>query len=145
MLMQWKTTPDPFINDFRSLSRQVDEAFRDLFPTPKARPTRRRFTVHETDEAFALKSALPGLSPEDLSIEVSDGYLKLSAERSNEAPEGYRAIRQERKSVSFEQNIKLGPKVAPENIEASFENGILTVTLPKRAEQKPRQITINAA
>ncbi len=145
MLMQWKTTPDPFINDFRSLSRQVDAAFRDLFPTPKARPTRRSFTVEETDEAFSLKSALPGLSPQDLSIEVADGHLKLSAARSNEAPEGFRAIRRERRNVSFEQSIKLGPKVDPEGIEASFENGILTVTLPKRAEQKPRQITINAA
>jgi len=145
MLMQWKTTPDPFINDFRSLSRQVDAAFRDLFPAPKARPTRRGFTVHETDESFALKSALPGLSPQDLSIEVSDGYLKLGAARSNEVPEGYRAIRRERRNVSFEQSIKLGPKVNAEGIEASFENGVLTVTLPKRAEQKPRQITINAA
>ncbi|MGH1345178.1 MAG: Hsp20/alpha crystallin family protein [Nannocystales bacterium] len=143
--MQWKTTPDPFINDFRSLSRQVDEAFRELFPAPKARPARRTFKIGETDEAFSLKAALPGLSPEDLSIEVSDGKLKLSATRSNGAPEGYRAIRRERGSLAFEQSIKLGPKVDPEGIEASFEDGILTVTLPKRAEQKPRQITINAA
>ena len=145
MLMQWKTTPDPFINDFRALSRQVDEVFRELFPAPKARPTRRGFTVHETDEAFSLKTALPGLSPEDLSLEVSDGRLKLSATRSGDAPEGYRAIRRERGNLSFERSIKLGPKVNPEGIEAAFENGILTVTLPKRAEQKARQITISAA
>ena len=145
MLMQGKTTPAPFINDSHSLSRQVDEMFRDLFGAPKARPTSRGFTLDETDEAFSLKAALPGLSPEDLSIEVSDGRLKLSAARSNEIPEGYRAIRRERRNVSFEQSIKLGPKVDPDGIAASFEDGILTVTLPKRAEQKPRQISINAA
>ncbi len=145
MLMQWKTTPDPFINDFRALSRQVDDVFRELFPTPKARPTRRGFTVHETDEAFSLKAALPGLSPEDLSLEVAEGRLKLSASRSNEAPEGYRALRRERSNVAFERSFQLGHKVDPEGIEAAFENGILTVTLPKRAEQKARQITISAA
>lgn len=145
MLMQWKTTPDPFINDFRAISRQVDEVFRDLFPAPKVRPTRRAFTVNESDESFSLKAALPGLSPEDLSLEVSDGRLKLSATRSSEVPEGFRAIRRERGTLSFERSIKLGPKVDPEGIEAAFENGILTVTLPKRAEQKPRQITITAA
>ncbi len=145
MLMQWKTTPDPFINDFRALSRQVDEAFRELFPAPKSRPARRGFRVQETDEAFSLKTALPGVSPEDLSIEVSDGRLKLSAARPSDAPEGYRAVRRERGKLSFERSVKFGPKVDPEGIEASFENGILTVTLPKRAEQKPRQITVSAA
>ncbi len=145
MLMQWKTTPSPFINDFRALNRQVDEVFRELFVAPKARPTGRGFTVRETDEAFLLKTSLPGMSPEDLSLEVSEGHLKLSATRSNEAPEGFRAIRRERGNLSFERSIKLGPKVDPEAIEAAFENGILTVTLPKRAEQKPRQIAISAA
>lgn len=145
MLMQWKTTPDPFINDFRALSRQVDGVFRELFEAPKARATRRNYTVNETDEAFSLKTALPGMSPEDLSIEVSDGRLKLSATRSNEVPEGYQAIRRERENLPFERTITLGPKVDPEAIKASFDNGILTVTLPKQAEQKPRKITISAA
>lgn len=145
MLMQWKTTPSPFFNDFRAVSRQVDDVFRELFPAPKARPTRRGLTVQENDEAFVLKTVLPGLSPEDLSLEVSDGRLTLSAKHSNEAPEGYQTIRRERGSLDFERSISLGPKVDPEAIEASFEDGILIVTLPKRPEQQPRQIAISAA
>lgn len=145
MLMQWKTTTDPFFNDFRVLGRQVDEVFRELFPAPKARAPRRGLKLTETDEAFTLVAALPGMSPEDLSLEVSNGVLELRATRSNEAPEGYRALRRERGELSFHRKLELGPKVDAEGIEAAFDGGILTVTLPKRAEQKPRQIAINAA
>lgn len=144
-MLMWKTTSDPFLNDFRVLSRQVDEMFRDMFPTPKARATRRDFTVDETEEAVTLRAAFPGMSPEDLSLEVADGKLKLAAKRSSEAPEGYRALRRERGELSLERSFTLGAKIEAEAIEASFENGILTVTLPKRAEQKPRRIAISAA
>lgn len=145
MLMQWKTKSDPYFNDFRALSRQVDEMFREMFPAPKARATQRGLVVDETDDAFTLRATLPGLSPEDVSLEVEHGKLKLSARRSGTAPEGYRTLRRERSALSFERTFSLGPKVDAEAIEASFDNGVLTVTLPKQAEQKPRQIAITAA
>ncbi len=144
MLMQWKTTSDPFFNDFRALSRQVDEVFRDMFPAPKARAVRRNFTLEEHDEAFTLHATLPGLSTEDLSLEIEDGKLKLTATRENAAPEGYRALRRERGTLALERVFNLGPKVDPEGIEAKLEHGVLTITLPKRAEQQPRKIAINA-
>lgn len=144
-MLMWKTTSDPFLNDFRVLSRQVDEMFRDMFPTPKARATRRDFTVDETEDAVTLRAAFPGMSPEDLSLEVADGKLKLAAKRSSEVPEGYRALRRERGELALERSFNLGNKIDAESIEASFENGVLTVTLPKRAEQKPRRIAISAA
>ncbi len=142
MLMQWKTTSDPFFNDFGALSRQVDAVFRDMFPAPKARKGRRNFAIEELDDAFTLRATLPGLSPEDLSLEMEDGKLKLLATRENDAPEGYRALRRERGSLVVERTFNLGPKVDPERIEAKLEQGVLTITLPKRAEQKPRRIAI---
>jgi len=144
-MLMWKTTSDPFLNDFRVLSRQVDDMFRDMFPAPKARATRRDFTVDEDDEAVKLRAAFPGMSPEDLSLEVADGKLKLAAKRNSDAPEGYRALRRERGALSLERSFTLGNEVDADAIEASFENGILKITLPKRAEQKPRRIAISAA
>jgi len=145
MLMQWKTTPSPFFNDFRGLSRQVDEMFREMFPAPKARRSRRGFTVEESDDAFTLRASLPGMSPEDLSLEVHEGTLKVAAKRSSDVPEGYRALRRERAELAFERSFTLGTKVDVEAIEAKLDDGVLTITLPKRSEQKPRQITITAA
>jgi len=143
MLMQWKTTSDPLFNDVRVLTRQLDEMFGDR--RPKARATRRDVTVSESEEAFILRATLPGMSPEDLSLEVVDGTLKLGASRSSDAPEGYRALRRERHPLSLQRAFTLGPKVDADAIEAAFEDGILTITLPKRAEQQPRRIAVRAA
>jgi HSP20 family protein len=143
MLMQWKTTPAPFFNDF--LTRQMDGVFRELFPAPKARAPRRGVNVSESEEAFTLTAALPGMSPEDLSLEVANGTLELKASRSTKAPEGYRALRRERGALSIERSFRLGAKIDTDAIEATFEHGLLTVTLPKRAAAQPRQIAINAA
>ncbi len=145
MLMQWKTSSNPFFNDFRALNRQVDEMFREMFPSPKARAPKRAFTIEESEDAFLLRASLPGMSPEDLSLEVNDGRLTLVAKRTDDVPEGYRPLRRERAPLSLERTFSLGPKVNAEAIEATFDDGILTVTLPKRAEQKPRQIAIQAA
>lgn len=141
MLIQWKNTSDPFF----AFNRQVDGLFRELFPAPKAKSRRHGFALDESDDAFTLRASLPGLSSEDLSLEVENGTLKLSAKRSTEVPEGYTALRRERGALSFERSFRLGSKVDAESIEAKLEHGVLTITLPKRAEQKPRQISIQAA
>jgi HSP20 family protein len=141
MLIQWKTTSDPFF----AFNRQVDGLFRELFPAPKAKSRRHGFALDESDEAFTLRASLPGLSSEDLSLEVENGTLKLSAKRSTDAPEGYSTLRRERGDLSFERSFRLGSKVDAEAIEAKLERGVLSITLPKRAEQKPRQISIQAA
>lgn len=141
MLIQWKNTSDPFF----AFNRQVDGLFRELFPAPKAKSRRHGFALDENDDAFTLKASLPGLSSEDLSLEVENGTLKLSAKRSTDAPEGYTTLRRERSALSFERSFRLGSKVDAEAIEAKLEHGVLTITLPKRATQKPRQISIQAA
>lgn len=141
MLMQWKTTSDPFF----AFNRQFDGLFQELFPAPKATARPRGLALDETDEAFVLRAPLPGLSSEDLSVEVENGTLKLSAKRSTSAPEGYTTVRRERGDLSFERSVRLGPKVDTDAIEAKLEHGVLTITMPKRAEQKPRQIAIVAA
>jgi HSP20 family protein len=141
MLIQWKNTSDPFF----AFNRQVDGLFRELFPAPKAKTRRHEFALDENDAAFTLRASLPGMSSEDLSLEVENGTLKLSAKRSTEVPEGYTALRRERGALSFERSFRLGSKVDAEAIEAKLEHGVLTITLPKRAEQKPRQISIQAA
>ncbi len=143
MLVQWKTTSAPFFH--RAFNRHVDEVFAEFFGTAATPRSHRGVIKSESDEAYTLRAALPGVSANDLSLEVKDGVLTLTATRSNEAPEGYKALRRERGALNFEHSFTLGPKVDIDGIEASFEHGVLTVTLPKQAQSKPRQISIAAA
>jgi HSP20 family protein len=100
--------------------------------------------VYRDQETFVLRAELPGVRKEDVSLEVTDGVLQLSGERkSEETPkEGESAVREISPS-RFSRSIALPDEVQADKIEARFENGLLTVRLPKRAEAKPQKIAIN--
>ncbi len=147
MLMQWKTTSDPFFNDLRFLSRQVDEVFRELLPvrpTPR-RGTRGPFRIRETDDKFTLRAALPGVRADDLVIEAKGDTLTVRASRRLEAPEGYKVHRSERRDSVVERTFTFGSKFELDQVEAKLEHGLLTITLPKQPAEQPRTIAIEAA
>lgn len=104
-----------------------------------------RFELSENDDDFALTADLPGIDAGDLELTVEDGVLTVKGERDLSLPEGYEARRQERSSLRFERSIELGDRVDAEGVEAKLEDGVLTVTLPKRPETKPKKIAIRAA
>jgi HSP20 family protein len=97
----------------------------------------------ETDEHFVLKADLPGLSEEDVAIEVKDNVLTVSGERKAEHEdkrEGY--VRVERAFGSFRRSLTLPEGVDPEAVKATFDNGVLEVRIPKPEERKPRKVAI---
>jgi len=102
--------------------------------------------VIETDENFLLRADLPGLAPEDVDIELDDNTLTVSGERKSEQLEsqnGYRRI--ERVAGSFSRSLRLPDGVAPESVQASFEHGVLDVTIPKPQRRKPIRVAVKQA
>ena len=86
---------------------------------------------------------LPGMRKEDIDISLNDGVLTIAGERQNSLGEGENAERTERFSGKFRRSITLPSRVDAGKVSASYKDGILTVTLPKAEEAKPRQIQIS--
>jgi HSP20 family protein len=95
-----------------------------------------------TDNVVAVVE-LPGLRKEDIEISLQDGTLTISGERKEEAGQPEGATRTERCTGKFRRSITLPTQVDVNKVSANYKNGILTVTLPKAEEAKPKQIQIN--
>jgi HSP20 family protein len=99
----------------------------------------------DTKEDFVLRADLPGVSENDVNIELEDNVLTISGERKAEHEErkdGY--YRVERASGSFSRSLTLPQGVDPERVRASFEKGVLEVHIPKPEQRKPHKVTISA-
>src|SRR5947209_5393967 len=99
----------------------------------------------ETDDDFVLRADLPGLSENDVNIELEDNVLTISGERKaehEERKEGY--YRVERASGQFTRSLTLPEGVDPDAVKASFDRGVLEVRVPKPEQRKPRKVTISA-
>lgn len=102
--------------------------------------------VWETDAEVVYAFDLPGIPEEQISIEVQDGTLSVSAERVKEQEEaGDRFYRFERRYGTFSRAVGLPQGVDESKIAASFANGVLEVRVPKPEEQRPRKIQLGSA
>jgi HSP20 family protein len=101
--------------------------------------------LHEDKDNFVVKIELPGTKQEAIDISLHDGALTISGER-NPAKE-YREVetfRAERFQGRFHRTLSLPKTVVPEQVKATYANGVLTITLPKAEEAKPKQIVVQA-
>ena len=100
----------------------------------------------EDDDNLYVEAELPGLKPEDIDVTVTEGdQLTISGERRPCAPEGGGRLRQECGYGRFTRTITLPAEVDADAVEANYEAGVLTLTLPKMEEAKPKKITVRAA
>ena len=99
--------------------------------------TRFPVDLYEDKDNIYVRAELPGVSRDDISVEVADGALTITAARKTPGAES-----QPEQSFSFSRTVTLGEAVQPDKVAAAYENGVLTVTLPKREETKPRKITV---
>jgi HSP20 family protein len=100
----------------------------------------------EREDSLVLKADLPGLTQDDVNIEVRDNVLTISGERRTDIEDkqnGY--YRVERAFGGFSRSLTLPEGVDADRIAANFENGVLEVTIPKPEQRKPRRITIGGA
>jgi HSP20 family protein len=129
---------------FGELEQQFERLLGEL---PAHRPSAGSWVpavdIHETDSAYILEADLPGMTREDISVSILDDRVTLKGTRKREAKheeKGYR--RYERAEGAFERSFRIDGGVDEAHVEARFENGVLTITLPKPEEAKPRQIAI---
>ena len=100
--------------------------------------------VHEDKENFSVRVELPGLKREDIEVSLHDGALVITGERKEEkVTEGTEVHRQERFYGKFTRALTLPAAVAGDKVKAQYKDGILTVTLPKAEEAKPKAITVS--
>jgi HSP20 family protein len=104
-----------------------------------------RFDVQEEDDAIRLRMEVPGLRPEDLTVDVRDGVLTVEGVRNTDAPEGYRSWRRERGGYRLARRVRLADGLDVDAAEAKLEHGILTIRLPKRPEVQPRRIPVKVS
>jgi len=101
--------------------------------------------VYEDKENIMVTAELPGITREQVSITYADGVLTIAGKQKPLANvKNMTAVRQERTEGDFEKTLRIPTKINQNNINASFSNGILTITLPKAEEAKPKTITIEA-
>jgi HSP20 family protein len=100
--------------------------------------------IYETEQELVIKADLPDIDPKDLDIRVENNILTIRGERKFEkkvSEENY--LRVERSYGSFARSFTLANTVNSEAIKAEYQNGVLTLSIPKREEAKPKQIKVN--
>lgn len=137
---------DPVLGLQRELNRLFEDAFKGFGLAPAwgggETPC---VDLCETDKEYRLEAELPGVSEDDVEITLSDDTLTIRGEKKSERSErqgGYHMM--ERSYGSFARSIRLPFAVSPDEVAASFHNGLLTVTIPKKAAQQTgHRIEIN--
>lgn len=134
--------------EMRRLQREIDGLFDTFFPTTQGNGGESatwspRVDLAETDDAYHIHADVPGLRKEDIEINMQDGTLSISGERQvQENEENRRFVRVERAYGRFYRAFSLPQTIDYDGIEASFEDGVLTIVVPKAEETKPRRIDI---
>ena len=139
---------DPFFALHRDMNRILDEFSRG-FGVPSTPRTAwsgvwPHVEISETESEVRAVAEVPGLEEKDIDLSLHEGVLTLKGEKK---VENKGAVYSERWQGQFQRALQLGPDVDPEKVSATFKNGVLTVTLAKRAEaQNPvKRIAINKA
>ena len=126
--------------DMPDLQSQMQRLFSDETESRSWTPT---VDVVENTEEIVLQAELPGLRKEEIAIELDGDTLRISGERKRQqVVEGEQFMRLERRYGSFSRAFQLQTEIKAEGIEATFEDGVLTLRLPKKQSVGPRQIAI---
>lgn len=139
-LVRWN--PTRTMNLFNEFDRFFDEAL--------AAPTRRYarswglpLDVIEDETGYTVKASIPGITPDDLNITLEDNVLTIQGEMKGETEtEGVRYHLRERRQGSFSRSINFPLNVNSDAVAASYENGVLTLNIPKAEAVKPKRIEI---
>jgi HSP20 family protein len=147
-IVRWDPT-----RELDSLQGEMNRLFSSFFDTPtpsgkgNGNGTQRRWIpsmdLVETQDHFVLKADLPGMSETDVDVELENNVLTISGERKTEHEERHEGYyRLERATGAFSRTLSLPEGIDPEAVGATFDNGVLTVRIPKPAQTKPRRVKI---
>lgn len=130
-----RTTAPSLFTDF---DRVINEVFGAAHRPVAHRTFKPAVNVIEREDNFVLQVAAPGLQKSDFEIELDKGLLTIKVERDWSAGEGETIKRQEFGNYRFQRSFRLGKLIDTENVDATYEQGILHLNLPKKEEAKPK-------
>ena len=133
--------PSAEIGDLR---RSVRRLFDDLRLDAVA-PTAFPVDVYEAADEIVVLAELPGVRAEGVAVRIEGGHLSIRAARESRVPEGVRVLQRETVSGEFSRTFGLGVPVDADKVSARYENGILTIRLPKAEEARSRKIEVEVA
>ncbi|HLH55146.1 MAG TPA: Hsp20/alpha crystallin family protein [Verrucomicrobiae bacterium] len=136
--------------ELNRLRREIDRLFEDPFSL--LAPSTSFFQnwtpavdIYEDNDKYIVKTELPGMKREDIDVALDGNTLTISGERKEEEEKRQgESYRSERYFGRFQRSITLPTEVQTNKIEAAYKDGVLTVTLPKSEEAKPKQIPVKA-
>ena len=138
-------------SDLVSLRDAMDRLFEESFVRPRAgwlaplSDGGLAVDMYETDDEVVVKTAVPGVKSEDIDVSITGDVLTIKGEtKTEEKVERANYIRQERRYGAFSRSLSLPSTVVADKATAEFENGMLTLTLPKAEEVKPKTIQVKA-
>jgi HSP20 family protein len=137
----------PTLGRLTDLRDEIDR----FFESPLARTSEflgwtPAFDVYEEKDTYVVKAELPGMKREDINVSIEGGDLVISGERKSETKgEGAETYRAERYFGKFQRSVSLPATISAKDVRAEYKDGVLTVTLPKSEEAKPKQIEVNVS
>ena len=135
--------PKEFFDRFVVDDPFFDRGLQNFNRPQKAAGDDLKVNITETPENYTIVAVTPGLKEKDIELEVHKGALTLKAHQKNEKESDGATYRvREFSERHFERSFKLGDTVNQDNITANLQDGLLTVTLPKREEAKPKSVKI---
>ena len=135
------TRLDPFADSFDDLIRRV---FRPVRWDADVQPLQIKVDVEENDKAYTVKAELPGIKKEDISVQIEGNQVSIAAEAKQEkdVKENGKVIRSERYYGSLYRSFSLGQDVDQAGASAKYLDGILQLTLPKKAGSAAKKLTV---
>lgn len=136
------------IREIVDMQRQLDRVFDDVNRNFVDNDWTERgnwlaLDVHENEDNYFVETDLPGINPDDIDVTLHENTLTITAEvHRAEDKDGEHRIVSERRYGRFQRSIRLPDAVDADNVEANFDNGVLTLTLAKSEASKPRQISV---
>ena len=140
-----------FTDPFEDMDRMMNQFFAGRDTTPSALETTKamKTDVIEGENEYRLEAELPGFAKEDIKVDMKDGIMTIHAahsENNDEKDENGKYIRRERRSTSYQRSFNVGTELKPEDISAKYENGVLTLTIPKKEviqqKEEPKRIEV---
>lgn len=128
------------------LFNEFDRMFNDVWNTP-ATPSKwgLALDVSESEDGYIVSASLPGINPDDINITLEDNVLTIQGETTSEnESEDTRYHLRERRFGSFSRSLRFPVAVNGDAVEANYENGVLSLHVPKAEEVKPKRISIKA-
>jgi HSP20 family protein len=144
----WRTGPNTYSSPLtQTFDRMFEQAFAPYSNTSAADAGSTGYqllpvNIWEDGDTYIAALLAPGIDEQSISVTVHDDTLAVEGELNFETPQGARVVWQEFAPVKFRRSLRLGAAVDPQCVEATFNNGVLLVSMPKAEHARPRQVQV---